>query len=143
MALAFTEEDIKLLLLVEILNPLVIEKLKQAGFSEDEITTANKYLGLQLVVWLVRNLLADWNKHNTNAVFSKEILLSLIKISHKKLHHEKVKEKIELAVKGHNPQLWQDVLKEISKEGYKEISDDFVKCLIKLALEEAKNAGNN
>lgn len=142
MALTFTNEEIELLLIAEVLNPLVYESLKKAGFSDDEIANANKYLRLQVLVWLVDNLLLVWNEHNSHAVFSKEMLLSFIKIAHENLHNEKVKEKIELAVKGHTIQLWQDVLQEISKEGYKEVSDDFIKCLVKLAG-EAINAQSN
>lgn len=143
MSVVLTLEERKLLLKAKLATPIIHSGLKKLGFTDDDIKLADKYLGLQITYELVDELIKSWRFHNPTTFYYRQRIVSVLRISCNVLPHKNITEKIEEALGHYNLHKWQDVLEEISKEGYKEVSDDFIKCLVKLALEGTKNAGNN
>lgn len=142
MSVILTLEERKLLLKAKLAAPVIHSGLKKFGFTEDDIKLADKYLGLQITYGLVEELIKSWRFHNPTAFYYRQRIVSVLRISCNVLPHKNITEKIEEALEHYNLRKWQGVLQEISKEGYKEISDDFIKCLVKLA-KEAVNSQNN
>lgn len=135
MSVVLNLEERKLLLTAKLTTPIIYNGLKESGFTDDDIKLADKYLGLQLTYELVEELIKLWKFHNPKHFGYKQCIISVLKISCHILPHKNITEKIEEALNHYNLHKWQDVLQEISKEGYKEVSDDFIKCLVKLAGE--------
>lgn len=142
MSIELNLEERKLLLTAKLTTPIIYNGLKKIGFTDEDIKLADKYLGLQITYQLVEELIRLWEFHNPSTFDYKQRVISVIKITCYVLPHKNITDKIEEALGHYDLHKWQEVLQEISKEGYKEISKDFIKCLVKLAG-EAINAQSN
>ncbi|WP_428077654.1 hypothetical protein [Candidatus Avelusimicrobium alvi] len=132
MAIILNLEERKLLLKAELMAPFIHSGLKKLGFTDNDIELADKYLGLQVTYELVAELIKLWRFHNPTTFYYRQDIISVLRIACHVLPHKNITEKIEEALGHYSLYKWQDVLQEISKEGYTEVSDDLIKCLVKL-----------
>lgn len=132
MAIEYTLQERAFLLASNTFDPIIVNGLKKAGFTDKDIEIGHKYLLLQEIDQLARELLTIWDKHSEDAIFKKEMLIKAVRILYSVPKSEKVQQSLDAALNDRNQKKWQDVIEAISKEKCEEIPADFVKVVMEL-----------
>lgn len=142
MTIEYTPEEMAILLAGNAFDPIIVNGLKKAGFTDEDIKIGHKYLFLKEIAQIARELLNIWNRHSEAAFARKKSLIWAAKMLYPIPKSEKVQQVLDAALNDRSQKKWQDVIECVSKEECEEVSSDFIKVVMTLGTEVLRAHSN-